>query len=293
MLSLRLKAIASFLNPTDKVADIGADHGYLGIYVTQNKLVDSIILTDIKETALQSARKNVAKAKLNIPLIVTDGLKELDTENLNTLVISGMGTSTILHILSNQEKIKPIKKLILQSNNDLEILRRRVTSLGYNLIDEKTVFDKGFWYIVCLFVKNSDNILDEEKIKYGILKKDKIPYYEYLLKKNKTILNNIQKENPNLYHLSNFEYQIDSDYEKLKRELGYPTDSFIDFFKRLNFLDKVIYATTFLFSIVGIYAFTNCVLLFLKNDIANAISALSVSFILFIGAYLTSYPGRH
>ena len=102
-----------------------------------------------------------------------------------------------------------------------------------------------------------------------------------------------QKENPNLYHLSNFEYQIDSDYEKLKRELGYPTDSFIDFFKRLNFLDKVIYATTFLFSIVGIYAFTNCVLLFLKNDIANAISALSVSFILFIGAYLTSYPGRH
>ena len=122
MLSLRLNASASFLNPTDKVADIGADHGYLGIYVTQNKLVDSIILTDIKETALQSARKNVAKAKLDIPLIVTDGLKELDTENLNTLVISGMGTSTILHILSNQEKIKPIKKLILQSDNDLEIL---------------------------------------------------------------------------------------------------------------------------------------------------------------------------
>lgn len=220
MLSLRLKAIASFLNPTDKVADIGADHGYLGIYVTQNKLVDSIILTDIKETALQSARKNVAKAKLDIPLIVTDGLKELDTENLNTLVISGMGTSTILHILSNQEKIKPIKKLILQSNNDLEILRRRVTSLGYNLIDEKTVFDKGFWYIVCLFVKNSDNILDEEIIKYGILKKDKIPYYEYLLKKNKTILNNIQKENPNSKTIEILERE-QKDLENLLEKSGH------------------------------------------------------------------------
>ena len=110
--------------------------------------------------------------------------------------------------------------MILQSNNDLEILRRRVTSLGYNLIDEKTVFDKGFWYIVCLFVKNSDNILDEEIIKYGILKKDKIPYYEYLLKKNKTILNNIQKENPNSKTIEILERE-QKDLENLLEKSGH------------------------------------------------------------------------
>ena len=33
----RLKAIANFINENDVVADIGCDHGYLSIYLTQHK----------------------------------------------------------------------------------------------------------------------------------------------------------------------------------------------------------------------------------------------------------------
>lgn len=190
MLSLRLKTIASFLEPSDKVADIGADHGYLGIYATQNNLVKSIILTDIKSSALESAKKNVAQAGLKIPLVVTAGLAGIATQDLNTLVISGMGTSTILEIL-DPNKLQSIDKLILQSNNNLAILRKQVTSLGYQLMEEKTIFDNGFWYVVCLFKKNPQAALDETTIKYGFLTEDKIPYYEYLLHNAKSILNNI------------------------------------------------------------------------------------------------------
>ena len=195
MLSLRLQTIASFLNKNDKVADIGTDHGYLGIYAVQNHLVGSIILTDIKSSALASARKNIARLNLDIPTIVTNGLEDIDTTKLNTLVISGMGTSTILDILSNKAKLQPINKLILQSNNNLAELRRQITTLGYQLINEKTIEDNGFWYVVCLFQKDIQAFLDENTIKYGLLKKDKIPYYEYLLLNNKNILEQIEKNN--------------------------------------------------------------------------------------------------
>lgn len=195
MLSLRLQTIASFLNKNDKVADIGTDHGYLGIYAVQNHLVESIILTDIKSSALASARKNIARLNLDIPTIVTNGLEDIDTTRLNTLVISGMGTSTILDILSNKAKLQPINKLILQSNNNLAELRRQIITLGYQLINEKTIEDNGFWYVVCLFQKDSQAFLDENTIKYGLLKKDKISYYEYLLLNNKNILEQIEKNN--------------------------------------------------------------------------------------------------
>ena len=78
MLSLRLKKIVSLLDSQDKVVDIGCDHGYLGIYAIREKLVKSIILTDIKESALSMARKNVKNSNLDIPLIVSDGLNNIN-----------------------------------------------------------------------------------------------------------------------------------------------------------------------------------------------------------------------
>lgn len=192
MLSLRLKKITEFLEPTDKVVDIGCDHGYLGIYATKEKLVKSIILTDIKESALSMARKNVAKSNLDIPMLVSDGLDNIKACDINTVVISGMGTSTILHILSNKEKLVNVNKLILQSNNNLDTLRAEVLKLGYQLVDEKTVKDNDIWYIICLFKR-------KKTIKYGLIKKDKVGYFEYLIASKKEILEKLENsENNNL-----------------------------------------------------------------------------------------------
>lgn len=217
MLSLRLQTIASFLSKEDKVADIGADHGYLGIYAVQNHLVESIILTDIKASALASAKKNIARFKLDIPLQVTAGLKDIDTTKLNTLVISGMGTNTILNILSDKNKLRPINKLILQSNNNLEELRRGLTALGYQLLDEITVNDNGFWYVVCCFKKSNEASLDEKTYKYGLLKKDKIPYYEFLLLNDQNILEEIIKNNSSVKVKDELQNEI-SELTKLLEE---------------------------------------------------------------------------
>ncbi len=199
MLSIRLQTIASFLEPDDKVVDIGCDHGYLGIYATQKKLVKNIILTDIKESALSMARKNVLNSNLNIPLIVSDGLENINSNEINTIVISGMGTNTILHILSNKSKLANVNKLILQSNNNLDILRKEVTKLCFALVDEVTIKDNGIWYAICLFKKDSKAKLDNKTIKYGLIKADKEKYYQYLITTEEEILKKLEEsQNENL-----------------------------------------------------------------------------------------------
>lgn len=187
-ISKRLETIVSFINPEDTAVDVGCDHGLLSIYLTENKLVKKIIASDINQNALNSAINNIKARKLKIETILSDGLKNIDVKGINTIIISGMGTSTILHILSDSNKISKIDKLIIQSNNNHEELRRNLNCLGYHLEDEKYTFDKNKWYITCKFIK-SNKTNDETTIKYGLLNNKK--YNEYLLDSNKKIYKKI------------------------------------------------------------------------------------------------------
>ena len=187
-LSDRLKAIVKFVDKKDSIVDVGCDHGYLSIYLTENKLVKKVIASDINQNALNSAINNIKKSKLNIETVLSDGIKDINLKGINTLVISGMGTNTILHILSDSGKLKNINKLLLQSNNDHEILRRSLNLIGYYLEDETYTFDKGKWYVTCKFVK-SDEKNSEEVIKYGLLNNN--DYNEYILSYEKKIVERI------------------------------------------------------------------------------------------------------
>ena len=160
-LSNRLKAIVKFVDKKDSIVDVGCDHGYLSIYLVENKLVKKVIASDINQNALNSAINNIKKSNLNIETVLSDGIKDVNLKGINTLVISGMGTSTILHILSDSSKLNNISKLLLQSNNDHADLRRNLNKIGYYLEDETYTFDKGKWYVTCKFVKSLQTNTEE------------------------------------------------------------------------------------------------------------------------------------
>jgi tRNA (adenine22-N1)-methyltransferase len=44
-----------------RVADIGADHGYLGIYLLQTGVASFVTASDVREQPLDSARANAAR----------------------------------------------------------------------------------------------------------------------------------------------------------------------------------------------------------------------------------------
>ncbi len=187
-LSKRLESIVNFIEVDDSLVDVGCDHGLLSIYLVKNELAKKVIASDINANALSSAIKNIDAQGLEIPTVLSDGLISVDLTGINTLVISGMGTSTIKHILNDENKLKKIDKIVTQSNNDHEMLRQYMNDIGYYLDNELYVFDKGKWYVTSCFIK-SDKKNSKSVIKYGLLNNDS--YNNYLIEGKKDILDKI------------------------------------------------------------------------------------------------------
>ena len=127
----------------------------------------------------------------NIETKVGSGLEVIDDE-INTVILSGMGTSTIIKILSSP-KLSQINKLVIQSNNDYYLLRRFVISKGYYISHEAVIYDKGRYYINIVFLKGKKKYSVKELIYGPILMYSNKDYFEYLLKKHEQILDNIPK----------------------------------------------------------------------------------------------------
>ncbi len=179
-LSKRLASLVPFFTDKDKVVDVGCDHGYLSIYLKENNLVESVIASDVNEKALSFAIDNIKESGLDIPTVISDGIDGIDLREVNCIVMSGMGTATILHILEDKDKLKHINKIIVQSNNNHDILRKELNKKGYYLEKEEAVYDRGKWYLSMLFIKTNKKNSDLE-IKYGLL--NNADYIRYLIDK--------------------------------------------------------------------------------------------------------------
>lgn len=183
-LSDRLSLIASFVNKEDKIIDIGCDHALLDIYLVK-KLGINAIASDIVKDAVDNARITVKKYNLskNIDLRTGDGLNVLkDNDSINTVIISGLGCYKIIKILKdNSNKLKNIDKLIIQSNNSLNVIRKYITKLGYYIFNEKIVIEKNIYYTVIVFNKGKRKY-NKYEINCGpvlIKNKDKL-FIEYI-----------------------------------------------------------------------------------------------------------------
>ena len=187
MLSLRLSSLTKFVNYNDKIIDIGCDHALLDIFLVKNDLVKSIIASDVNSQALDSGIKNIENEGLRdkIEARLGDGLNVLtDKDNIDTVIISGMGTNTIMGILNN-DHLKNINKLIIQSNNDHTMLRKYVTKLGFFIKSEEYFQDNKKNYINIVFVRGNKKY-SKIDLTYGPILKHNKPYFEFEI-------NNIEK----------------------------------------------------------------------------------------------------
>lgn len=184
-LSNRLSAITEYVAPEDKIIDIGCDHALLDVYIA-NELGKRLIASDIHEGAVNNAAKNIEKYEaLNmIDLRLGNGLNVVNPEEINTIIIAGMGFYTIKDILSNSEKMTNVNKIIVQSNTDIVKLRKFVISLGFMINREQLVKDGDIIYTVIEFLKGEEKYSYEE-IYFGpkILENKDELFKEYYTKK--------------------------------------------------------------------------------------------------------------
>ena len=155
-LSKRLEVVANFIEDKTKVIDIGCDHGLLSIYLAQKYKNINIIASDVNKNALSSAINNIKNTNLEdrIETRLGKGLEVVTPEEIDTVVIAGMGSNTIVGILKYaKDKLVNVNNIIVQSNTDLYFLRKNITSIGYFIEDEILVEDKNIIYTVIKFTR--------------------------------------------------------------------------------------------------------------------------------------------
>ncbi len=168
MISARLKSLAKYIDIQDKIIDIGCDHALLDIYLVKNKIIDSLIVSDVHCGALRAGIENIKKNRLSkkINTRLGSGLDVLTYEDdIDTILISGMGTSTIISILNNPY-LKRINKLILQSNNDHFELRSKLIAMGFYIESEEYLVDNKKNYINIVF-KRGNSSYSKRELRYG------------------------------------------------------------------------------------------------------------------------------
>lgn len=212
-LSDRLLACCSFVKRGDRVADIGCDHGYLGIYLLTQGIAKSVIESDVAEGPLQSAMRNAVKygTRNKMTFHLSDGVQNIPRD-FDVLVCAGMGADTMISILHNAPWLKDSKyRMILQCQSKRPELRQWLYDEGYRINREtlakdgkfvysimEVVYDPGHGitpaeaYITHQLLEDSHPLLPEyyERVKHGLeltifgMKRsgsDQLPIFETIL----------------------------------------------------------------------------------------------------------------
>ena len=160
-LSKRLLVCCGFVVPGDRVADIGCDHGYLGIHLLKNGIASSVIAADINEGPLQSAMRNSEKfgVRDKMTFYLSDGVQNIPRD-FDTLVCAGMGGDTMMSILSAAPWLENDPyRLILQCQSKTPLLRQYLSENGWHIAEESVIRDGRFLYTVMEVIRRPGIVL--------------------------------------------------------------------------------------------------------------------------------------
>lgn len=149
-LSDRLLCCADHISGGIRVADIGCDHGYLGIYLLESGRASSVIASDVNEAPLQSAMRNAQKYGVSekMTFYLSDGAKNIP-RNFDALICAGIGGDTMIHILEASPWLRCDQyTLVLQCQSKTPMLRKYLSDMGWHIEKESVVRDGKFLYTV-------------------------------------------------------------------------------------------------------------------------------------------------
>lgn len=145
-LSKRLQAVANLVSPKRRVADIGCDHGYVSIYLADVRKCPKVIAMDVRKGPLSQAQNNIHRFGMDdrIETRLSDGTALLKPDEVDTLLISGMGGRLIMRIVSEGlDRLGTFKELVLQPQSEAELVRKFLREHDYIIVDEDFVIEDG------------------------------------------------------------------------------------------------------------------------------------------------------
>ncbi len=172
-LGARLEGCASFVRNGKVPADIGTDHAYLPIWLVSSGIVPRAFASDINEEPIKSAKRNIEKCGLSekVTTFTANGLDLIPPDDVDDIIIAGMGGDNIAAILSSAEWLKnPRYRLILQPMSRASNLREYLYRNRFEIKEEKAVCEAGRIYtVICAEYNDTFSEYDDIQVYVGKL----------------------------------------------------------------------------------------------------------------------------
>lgn len=152
-LSNRMAAVAHLVPKGVTACDIGCDHGFVAIYLVEEKICPKVVAMDINKGPLLRAKEHIESVSLStyIDTRLSDGLEKLQPGEAECMIAAGMGGRLIVKILSDYpEKVKELRYFVLQPQSELSFVRRYLREQGFKIRREDMVLEDGKFYPMML-----------------------------------------------------------------------------------------------------------------------------------------------
>lgn len=161
-MSKRLDRLAELVPNCRLLADVGCDHGYVGIRCLQSGKAEQVVFIDVSEPSLRKARLNCPDELYpRASFLRQDGLGEVAAD---CAVIAGMGGLEIISIL---QRATPPKQLVLQPNrNATEV--RTFLSQRYAFVYDGMLCDGKYYNMILAELCESPAELTKLQLAFGV-----------------------------------------------------------------------------------------------------------------------------
>ncbi|MBQ6091090.1 MAG: SAM-dependent methyltransferase [Lachnospiraceae bacterium] len=187
-LSERLRTVADLAGDNiSSLADVGCDHGWLGISLLLEERATHVIGMDLREGPLSHARENALGSGLGSDRFETrlsDGLDRLAPGEADVIVMAGMGGVLMCGLLTRGiEVARAAKRLVLSPQSHIEEVRALLAAEGFVITDERMCRESGKYYTVMQVNPGSAAYaLKDEELFFGpvLIKKREPLFLEYV-----------------------------------------------------------------------------------------------------------------
>ena len=138
------------MEPGQRVADVGTDHGYLAIYLLQSRRASRVLAADVAEQPLARAMENARRfgVREGLSFHLCDGVRGLPRD-FDVLLMAGLGAETMVGILRSGPWLRGGRyRLVLQCQSSQNELRQYLSEHGWEITREEPVRDGKFLYTV-------------------------------------------------------------------------------------------------------------------------------------------------
>ncbi len=201
-LSKRLTVVANQVKYRT-IADIGTDHAYVPIYLCNTNKIDKGFACDINKGPLEKANINIRNYNFEnkITTLLSNGLSKIFPDQVETIIISGMGGKLTIDILNNNlETVKSLKQLVLQPQLDVYDVRKYIHNIGFCIENEEMILEEGKYYNIISAVASYEKYTKETDYIFGkVLMENKNQvlksYIDNKIKKYNQVINNLNLNN--------------------------------------------------------------------------------------------------